>query len=146
MKCLQVIVPLLGLICCTSAYFYEHTLSQTLLPIDQFDRRTWQNRFYLDDSYYTPGGPLFLSTGASQTFKSDDWLNHTHFFDMGREMNALLVYTEHRFYGESRPTEWVPQHILSKPWLSYVSLNPSQRCLHGQPAIPGHPLRSGWCS
>lgn len=104
---LQIILPLLGLLYCTSSaigYFYEHTFPQKLLTIDQFETRTWQNRFWLDDSYYTPGGPLFLSTSGAATVQTDDWLNHTYFFDMGREMNALLVYTEHRFYGESRPT------------------------------------------
>lgn len=108
MKCLPVLIPLLGLLYYTasvSGYFYEQSIDQTLIPIDQFDRRTWQNRFFIDDSYYTPGGPLFLSTGASISFASDAWLNYTHFFDMGREMNALLIYTEHRFFGHSRPTE-----------------------------------------
>lgn len=107
MKCLQLILTVLGLLLCTASvrgYFYEHFFAQKLLPIDQFETRTWQNRYYLDDSYYTPGGPMFLSTGASVTFKSDDWLNYTYFYEMGREMNALLVFTEHRFYGDSRPT------------------------------------------
>lgn len=86
-------------------YFQEYHFTQTLLPIDQFDTRTWDNRYFLDDEYYTPGGPLFVSTGASVGFNHDAWMNFTYFFDLGREMGALLLYTEHRFYGESRPTE-----------------------------------------
>lgn len=85
--------------------FVEHQFEQRLMPIDQFDTRTWQNRYWLDDSSYTPGGPLFVVTTASVGFHYEDWLNNTHFYDLGRELNALLLYTEHRFYGESRPTQ-----------------------------------------
>lgn len=87
-----------------SGYFYEQRISLKLLTIDQFETRTWENKYYLDDSNYTPGGPMFVATGAYEMFPTDFWLNYTHFYDMGREMNALLVYTEHRFFGESRPT------------------------------------------
>lgn len=100
----------MGVLFCStsvSGYFYEQYFEQTLVPIDRFDRRTWPNRYYVDDSYYTPGGPMFLTTAARDSIKTDDWLNHTYFFDMGREMNGLLVHTEHRFFADNRPTPWV---------------------------------------
>lgn len=88
-----------------SAEFDELYFTQRLMPIDQFDTRTWENRYYLDDDNYTPGGPLFVTSSASYTINSEDWMDNTHFFDIGREMNALLLHTEHRFYMDNRPTE-----------------------------------------
>lgn len=85
--------------------FQELYFTQKLMPIDQFDTRTWENRYYLDDANYTPGGPVFVSTSASVTFATDMWLDFSYFFDMGRDMSALLVHTQHRFYLDNRPTE-----------------------------------------
>lgn len=106
MKSISAVISLGLILLFSSAHgvFQEYHFSQRLMPIDQFDDRTWENRYHLDDSQYTTGGPLFVSPSASLTFNSEVWRTNTYFFDLGREMNAILLHTEHRFYTDNRPT------------------------------------------
>lgn len=75
-------------------------------PLDHFDRtekRTWQMRYYENANYFKPGGPIYIYVGGEWTI-SPGWVQSGHMFDMGRQSNGILFYTEHRFYGISRPT------------------------------------------
>lgn len=100
----QVLLGLALMANCALGDFQERIFTQKLMPIDLHDTRTWENRYYIDDSYYQPGGPLFVYTSASVNLDYASLMNHTYFFDLGKEFNAILLFTEHRFYGESRPT------------------------------------------
>lgn len=84
--------------------FEERFLTQTLNPIDLLDSRTWQNLYYIDEDYYVSGGPIYLLVGGSDFYSTPSMLQLSHFFDVGREQHALLIASEHRFYGRSRPT------------------------------------------
>lgn len=35
---------------------------------------------------------------------SPGYVMYGHFYDMAKELGAYLFYTEHRYYGQSRPT------------------------------------------
>lgn len=87
-----------------NCYFYEEFITQPLNPIDSFDTRRWQNRYFLDSDYHVEGGPIFLHLGGADYYYTEVRFNVSHFLEMGQELGALLVFTEHRFYGESRPT------------------------------------------
>lgn len=47
-------------------------------------------------SLYVVGGEWTVSEG---------WLRASHFHDMAEALNGTMYYTEHRYYGESRPTD-----------------------------------------
>ncbi|GAB0098732.1 thymus-specific serine protease [Sergentomyia squamirostris] len=75
--------------------------------LDHFDENcteTWNNTYYIDESFYEPGGPIFLYVGDMQFYYTWYRLNSSHFIDIAREVGALIIGTEHRYYGESRPT------------------------------------------
>jgi Serine carboxypeptidase S28 len=61
-------------------------------------------RFYGNSEFFKPGGPLFIYVGGEWAI-SEGWLTSGHMVDMAREMNGYIFYTEHRFYGQTRPTE-----------------------------------------
>lgn len=59
----------------------------------------------INDQYFKDGGPVFLLFGGEGE-ASPKWLSaETHIVQMARTHNALLLQLEHRFYGESHPTE-----------------------------------------
>lgn len=87
-----------------SAYFYEEWITQPVNPIDSFDNRRWQNRYFVDSDSYIEGGPIFVHLGGPDFYLAEVRMNLSHFLEIGKDMGALLVFTEHRFYGQSRPT------------------------------------------
>lgn len=93
------------LVTVSSAYFYEEYITQPLNPIDSFDTRRWQNRYFLDSDSYVDGGPIFIHLGGPDYYLAETRMNLSHFLEIGQELGAVLIYTEHRFYGESRPTQ-----------------------------------------
>lgn len=71
-------------------------------PVSNF-----QQRLLVVNSSYRPGGPCFFYTGNEGPI--DEFYNNTGFpFDNAAELGALIVFAEHRFFGESVPT-W-PKH------------------------------------
>lgn len=55
-----------------------------------------------NNQYFVEGGPIFIYIGGEWTI-SEGWLAGGHMHDIGREMNGMLYYTEHRYYGDSFP-------------------------------------------
>jgi Serine carboxypeptidase S28 len=41
---------------------------------------------------------------SSMSEVSEGWVTGGHMVDMARDLNGFIFYTEHRFYGLSRPT------------------------------------------
>lgn len=107
MRVLNKVIPLLLVVGLQVAqgYFQEEFIMQPLNPIDSFDQRTWSNRYYVDRESYVEGGPIFVHVGGPDFYSAEVRMNLSHFHEIGRDMGALLVFTEHRFYGQSRPTE-----------------------------------------
>ncbi|XP_063709094.1 thymus-specific serine protease-like [Culicoides brevitarsis] len=74
--------------------------------VDNFnpsDTRTWNMRYIANNQYYVAGGPLLIYIGAEWAI-SAGWVQGGMPFDMARQYRGYLVYTEHRYYGLSRPT------------------------------------------
>lgn len=65
---------------------------------------TWEQRYFMNDEFYQPGAPIFLYLGGEWAI-SDLRLTSSHMYDIARDLNASILHLEHRFYGESRPTE-----------------------------------------
>lgn len=59
-------------------------------------------RYMLNDALYQSGAPLFIYLGGEWEISSGR-ITGGHLYDMAKEHNALLAYTEHRYYGQSKP-------------------------------------------
>ena len=75
--------------------------------IDNFnlqDTRTWEQRYIANGRYFEIDGPIYIFVGG-QWQLDRLWLERGLLYDIARETNGYIVATEHRYYGESRPTE-----------------------------------------
>jgi Serine carboxypeptidase S28 len=96
----------------------NHTLAQMLtidMPVDHFndhDTRTYKNRYWINDTYYQEGGPIFFHDFGEATVSEHEVL--TRLGEIGTRMaplrlaqrfNGMVILWEHRFYGQSLPFE-----------------------------------------
>lgn len=80
------------------------TVEQRVDNFNPANLNTWQQRYFMNDEFYQPGSPFFLYLGGEWAI-SDLRLTSSHMYDIARDLNASILHLEHRFYGESRPTE-----------------------------------------
>ncbi|CAH1183467.1 unnamed protein product [Phaedon cochleariae] len=75
------------------------------VPIDHFSylhNTTFKLRYLLNGHYHVKGGPAFVYTGNEGDINM--FAQNTGFlFDIAPTFNALIVFIEHRYYGESLP-------------------------------------------
>jgi hypothetical protein len=84
------------------------------MPIDHFaesDTRTYNNRYFVNDTHYKPGGPVILYDFGEAGV--DDWeasvimaaWNGTESapLELAKRLNGVVVGWEHRYYGYSHP-------------------------------------------
>ncbi|XP_009100981.2 lysosomal Pro-X carboxypeptidase [Serinus canaria] len=113
---LLLLLPLLGAVGALPALFRRPR--STSLPagpyvrrylsqqIDHFgfdENRTFQQRYLVADQFWKKdNGPILFYTGNEGDI---EWFcNNTGFmWDVAEELNAMLVFAEHRYYGESLP-------------------------------------------
>lgn len=60
-------------------------------------------RYYGNDQHFVSGGPIFIYLGGEWTI-SPGSLMGGQIYDMAAEHGGYLLYTEHRYYGYSYPT------------------------------------------
>ena len=83
------------------------------LPVDHFnasDTRTFKNRYWMNDTYYESGGPVFLFDGGeaglsdqqAATILNGIQVNYV-VLELARRYHGIAVVWEHRFYGQSLP-------------------------------------------
>ncbi|XP_030239775.1 putative serine protease K12H4.7 [Drosophila navojoa] len=77
-------------------------IEQKLDHFDESETRTWQMRYMLNDVFFKTGGPMFICVGGEWTINKGP-ITEGHMYDMAKEHNGILFYTEHRYYGESHP-------------------------------------------
>ena len=82
----------------------DQWFTQKLDHFDAGETRTWQQRFQTNDSFYQPGGPAFLMIGGEGP-ASAVWLVAGQWIEYAQQYGALCFQLEHRFYGDSLPTE-----------------------------------------
>lgn len=76
-------------------------------PLDHFnyrDNRTWSMRYYENSVVLKKNGPIFIMIGGEWEI-SKGFLQSGLMHEIATTYGALMYYTEHRFYGKSRPTE-----------------------------------------
>jgi lysosomal Pro-X carboxypeptidase len=81
------------------------TLHHFEQPLDHFDfgeRRQWLQRYFTFDTHWVPGGSILFYCGNEANVEL--YVNATGLmWERAAELGALLVFAEHRYYGESRP-------------------------------------------
>ncbi|XP_037043767.1 putative serine protease K12H4.7 isoform X3 [Bradysia coprophila] len=87
------------------------TIEQQVDNFNPANRDTWLQRYYINDEFYTPGSPFFLFLGGEWAI-TPYRMNFSLMHDMADDFNASILYLEHRFYGESRPTPNVTDENL----------------------------------
>lgn len=60
-------------------------------------------RYFMRDSFYKPGGPIFLMIGGEGAI-SEKWMNEGMWIKYAKDNGALCFQLEHRYYGLSHPT------------------------------------------
>ncbi|KAF2074097.1 hypothetical protein CYY_004582 [Polysphondylium violaceum] len=74
--------------------------------VDHFDPSnsdTFQQQYYVNSTYYAPGGPIFLVLGGEGPLTAGYVTGHFVVNLYAQKFNALIVAVEHRFYGKSMP-------------------------------------------
>ncbi|XP_053314775.1 putative serine protease K12H4.7 [Spea bombifrons] len=78
-----------------------------LQKLDHFngaDSRNWMQRFFVNDSFMQPGGPVFLMIGGEGP-ANPAWMKYGSWLTFAEKLGALCLMLEHRFYGLSHPTK-----------------------------------------
>lgn len=86
----------------------DYPPSWTTLPVDHFNRsdtRTFQNRYWLNSTFYEPGGPVFWFDSGEQNAQPlvpyflNEVAGPSAVMTLARRFNGLALLVEHRYYG-----------------------------------------------
>ncbi|KAK0728833.1 serine carboxypeptidase S28-domain-containing protein, partial [Lasiosphaeria miniovina] len=141
------------------------------MPLDHFnasDRRTFINRFWVNDTYYKPGGPVILADFGEGTVTDDmvatilaELGGHvaTAPMELARELGGVAMVLEHRYYGYSQPfrltsttsysTNELPQALEDVVYFASRHVSRADLGLNTVLAAPNatwqlHPSRTPW--
>jgi len=64
---------------------------------------TWKQKYLVNDTFYKPGGALFLLLGGEGPLTDNCVTDHYILPTYAPRFNAVIVCAEHRFYGKSQP-------------------------------------------
>ncbi|KAK4505529.1 hypothetical protein PRZ48_003492 [Zasmidium cellare] len=80
------------------------------MPVDHFNsgnNATYENRFWVDSTYYQPGGPVVLFNNGESGVGADTLSTYlgsnSANMEIAKNFNGMAVVFEHRYYGESIP-------------------------------------------
>jgi Serine carboxypeptidase S28 len=82
----------------------EKYIEQRVDNFNPQDNRMWKMRYFENNEHSSPGGPIFIYVGGEWTISAGSISAGTHIYDLAKEHNGTLFYTEHRYYGKSHPT------------------------------------------
>ncbi|XP_061574763.1 thymus-specific serine protease isoform X2 [Cololabis saira] len=85
------------------AVFEEQWFIQKLDHFNGADSRVWKQRYFVNEAFYRPGGPVFLMIGGEGP-ANPAWLQSGTWLQYAEKVGALCFMLEHRFYGRSHPT------------------------------------------
>lgn len=93
----------------------DQWITQKLDNFNDADLRTWDQRYFVNDTFYKVGGPAFLMIGGEGP-ANPIWMVTGTWIDFASKMGAICFMVEHRYYGKSHPTK-----DLSVDNLQYLS-------------------------
>ncbi|KAJ8695620.1 hypothetical protein PTI98_008204 [Pleurotus ostreatus] len=81
------------------------------IPLDHFSNstQTFKNRFWVNDTYFEPGGPVFLFDSGEQDaaplhpYYLQEYHGLSAVIRLAKRYKGLAILWEHRFYGDSLP-------------------------------------------
>ncbi|ELU04397.1 hypothetical protein CAPTEDRAFT_174591 [Capitella teleta] len=82
--------------------YTTHYITQKVDHFGFANDNTYKQRYLLNDQHWRPGSPIFFYTGNEGAI---DWFcNNTGImWEWAPSFNAMLIFAEHRYYGESLP-------------------------------------------
>ncbi|KAG8002240.1 Thymus-specific serine protease [Nibea albiflora] len=81
----------------------EQWFTQKLDHFSGADSRVWKQRYFVNEAFYKPGGPVFLMIGGEGP-ANPAWMKNGTWLTYAEKFGALCLMLEHRFYGKSHPT------------------------------------------
>merc|ERR1712130_692737 len=90
----------------------EMWFDQVLDHFTATDGRSWNQRYWENLEFYQEGGPAFIMIGG-EAEASPGWLKFGQWYKWAEQHGAALFQLEHRFYGQSQPTEDVSVENLA---------------------------------
>ncbi|XP_053690988.1 putative serine protease K12H4.7 [Sabethes cyaneus] len=88
----------------TNPHTTGHTFRTRVDHFNPQNRATFEFGYFSNDEYYQAGGPIFIFLGGHWPLEQY-FIEHGHFHDIANYENAWLFTNEHRYYGDSVPTE-----------------------------------------
>ncbi|XP_024133525.1 thymus-specific serine protease [Oryzias melastigma] len=85
------------------AVFEEQWFTQKLDHFSGAESSVWKQRYFLNEAFYKPGGPVFLMIGGEGP-ANPAWMKNGTWLTYADKLGALCLMLEHRFYGKSHPT------------------------------------------
>ncbi|XP_061386785.1 putative serine protease K12H4.7 [Musca vetustissima] len=79
-------------------------ITQKLDHFDETNDGTWEMRYMSNAEYFKAGGPMIIYLGGEWAI-SPGSISSGMLADIAKEHNGMLFYTEHRYYGQSKPTK-----------------------------------------
>merc|ERR1711936_1557613 len=89
---------------CDVARAEDQYFEQVLDHFNPIDERTWQQRFWENLEHYAEGGPAFIMIGG-EAEANPKWMTYGQWYKWAEENGAAMFELEHRYYGQSQPTE-----------------------------------------
>lgn len=100
---------------------YTYETKYITLPVDHFsfaNNETFKLRYLIKKDYWKSDGPIFFYTGNEGDINT--FAQNTGFiWDIAPEFSALVVFAEHRYYGESLP--FGNKSFTSPHYLGYLT-------------------------
>lgn len=75
-----------------------------VLIVHRIMHRIFRQRYYENSRYFKKDGPIFIMIGGEWAI-SKGFLEAGLMYGLASAYNAIMYYTEHRYYGRSKPTE-----------------------------------------
>ena len=81
---------------------------QRLDHFSQEETRTWEQRYFVNDTFFDGSGPVFLCVGGEGSKLTPDVVKTgtVHcgvMVELAKQVSGLILAIEHRYYGESQP-------------------------------------------
>lgn len=83
------------------------TLRWFNVPVGHYNpliRRFFDLRYFVNDEHYVPGGPIYIYIGGGVEVY-EEFLERGAMYEIAEETGGYLFALEHRYFGESKPTD-----------------------------------------
>lgn len=96
---------------------------QQLDHFSQEENRTWKQRYFVNDTFFDGSGPVFLCVGGEGSELTPDvvktgTVHCAVMVELAKQIGALILALEHRYYGESQPVSDLSTDNLK--WLTSI--------------------------